>query len=60
MKLNDQEVNWKEIALLLNGANDELTKTIYNLDQEYTTLQAQHQQLQELMSSLNKGLDNNN
>jgi hypothetical protein len=60
MKFYDQKVDWKEIALLLNGANDELTKKIHNLDQQYAKLQTQHKKMRELTLSLNKGLSNDN
>ncbi len=60
MKFDDQEVDWKGIALLLNGANDELTKRILELNQQYARLQAQHKKMCELTLSTDKGVNNSN
>ena len=40
MEPNDQEVNWREVAFLLNGANEMLTEKIREQDKEFARLQA--------------------
>ena len=46
MEPNDQEVNWREVAFLLNGANEMLTEKIREQDKEFARLQAQHKRIQ--------------
>jgi len=46
MKLNDQDVDWKEVALLLDGANEVLLEIIHELDQKYSRLQKQYEKIQ--------------
>ena len=47
MEPNDQEVNWREVAFLLNGANEMLTEKIREQDKEFARLQAQHKGIQD-------------
>ena len=47
MELNDQEVDWREVAFLLNGANEMLTEKIREQDKEFARLQAQHKRIQD-------------
>ena len=47
MEPNDQEVGWREVAFLLNGANEILTEKIHKQDKEFAGLQAQHKRIQD-------------
>jgi len=47
MEPNDQEVNWREVAFLLNGANEMLTEKIREQDKEFARLQTQHKKIQD-------------
>jgi hypothetical protein len=58
MEAND--TGWREVALLLNGANEVLTDQIHRLSQEYARLQAQHKEMQDLKLIINKGLSLDN
>jgi len=60
MEPNDQEVNWKEVASLLNEANEVLVEKIHTLHRKSARLQAQHQRIQNLTSFVKKGLNQNN
>ncbi len=60
MEPNDQEVDWREVAFLLNGANEMLTEKIHEQEQEYAQLQAQHKMMQGSMLIINKELNQNN
>jgi hypothetical protein len=55
MEPNDQEVDWREVAFLLNGANEILTEKIHKQDKEFAGLQAQHKMMQGLTLIINKG-----
>ena len=55
MEPNDQEVDWREVAFLLNGANEMLTEKIHEQEQEYARLQAQHKIMQGSTLTINKG-----
>jgi len=55
MEPNDQEVNWREVPFLLNGANEMLTEKIREQDKEFARLQAQHKMMQGLTLIINKG-----
>ncbi len=41
MEPNGQRVNWREVAFLLNGANEVLVEKIDKLNQKYSSLQCQ-------------------
>ena len=45
MEPNDQKVNWREVAFLLNGANEMLMEKIRERDKEFARLQAQHKRI---------------
>ena len=47
MEPNDQEVNWREVAFLLNGANEMLTEKIREQDKEFARIQAQQKRIQD-------------
>ena len=47
MEPNDQEVDWREVAFLLNGANEMLTEKIREQDKEFDRLQEQHKRMQD-------------
>ena len=51
MEANDQGVDWREVAYLLNGANEMLVKRIDKLNQEFSNLQIRHEKMQELSLS---------
>ncbi|MZH03634.1 MAG: hypothetical protein F3745_09650 [Nitrospinae bacterium] len=51
MEANDQGVDWREVAHLLNGANEMLVKRIDKLSQEFSNLQIRHEKMQELSLS---------
>lgn len=60
MELYDQSVDWREIAFMLNGANEVLTEKVHELNQEYARLQAQHKKTQDLTLFAKKELSPNN
>jgi hypothetical protein len=60
MEPNDQEVNWKEVASLLNGANEVLVEKIHKLTQNYTKLQEQYEKMQSPALLVKKSLNQNN
>lgn len=60
METNGLEVDWKEVAFLLSGANEVLTKKIQKLDREYEKLWTQHKKLKDLVIITDKGLSGNN
>ena len=47
MEPDNQEVDWREVAILLNSANEVLAKTIHKQDKEFVRLQAQHKGMQD-------------
>lgn len=47
MATNDLEVDWREVAFLLNRANEALVEKIDNLNQKYSRLQDQCDKTQE-------------
>jgi len=60
MEPNDQEVDWREVAFLLNGANEMLTEKIHEQEQEYARLQAQHKITQDSKLITKNNLNQNN
>ena len=60
MEPNDQEVDWREVAFLLNGANEILAEKIYKQDKEFARVQAQHKRMQDSRLIINKDLNQNN
>ena len=60
MEPNDQEVNWKEVASLLNGANEVLVEKIHKLTQNYTKLQEQYEKMQSPALLVKKSLNQKN
>jgi len=60
MEAKNQETDWREVALMLNGANEMLTEEIHQLNQEYVKLQAKHKSMQNLRLITNKGASLNN
>ena len=60
MELNDQEVDWREVAFFLNGANEMLAEKIHKQDKEFARLQAQHKRMQDSRLIINKDLNQNN
>lgn len=60
MEPNDHGVDWREVAFLLNGANEMLVERINKLNQEYSSLMVRHEKMQELSSSVKKSLSQNN
>ncbi len=59
MEPNDQELDWKEVAFLLNGVNESLTKKIQEQEQEYAQLQAQHKRMQKSALIISKSSNTN-
>jgi hypothetical protein len=60
MEAKDQGVDWREVAILLNGANEVLVERIDKLSQEYSNLQSRHEQMQELSAVIKKSSSQNN
>ncbi len=60
MEPNDQGVDWREVAFLLNGANEMLVERIDKLNLEYSKLVVRHEKMKELSSSVKKCLSQNN
>jgi hypothetical protein len=58
MEANDED--WREVALMLNGANEALTEKIHQLKKENLQLQAQFKNRQDLTSIINLGPSPNN
>jgi len=57
MEPNDHKVNWREVAFLLNGANEMLTEKIREQDKEFARLQAQHKRIQDSMLMIKNNLN---
>jgi hypothetical protein len=60
MEANGLEADWREVALLLNGANEVLAQEIHQLNQECARLQAEYKKMQGLRLIINKGRGQNN
>lgn len=60
MEANGLEADWREVALLLNGANEVLAQEINQLNQECARLQAEYKKMQGLRLIINKGRGQNN
>jgi hypothetical protein len=60
MEADNLEAGWREVALMLNGANEILTEKVYQLNQEYARLQEKHRKIQDLTLIVNKGLSRDN
>ncbi len=58
MEPNDQEMDWKQVAFLLNGVNERLTEKIREQELEYAQLQAQHKRMQSSVLIIGKSLNN--
>lgn len=59
MELKEQRVDWREVAFLLNGANELLVERIDKLSQEFSNLQFQHEKMRELSLSAKNILSQN-
>lgn len=42
MESNDHGVDWREVAFMLNSANEVLADKVHKLNQDYTRLQEQN------------------
>jgi hypothetical protein len=60
MEPNDQEVDWREVAFLLNGVNEMLAEKIHKQDKEFARLQAQHKRMQASSLIIKNNLSQNN
>lgn len=60
MEPNDQEVDWREVAFLLNGVNEMLAEKIHKQDREFARLQAQHKRMQASRLIIKNNLSQNN
>ena len=60
MEPNDQGVDWREVAYLLNGANEMLAKRIDKLSREFSNLQIRHEKMQESTAFHKRNLNQNN
>ncbi len=60
METNDRGVDWREVAFLLNGANEALVERIDKLSKEYSNLQIRHEKMQELSAVIKKSVSQNN
>ena len=47
MEPDNQEVDWREVAILLNSANEMLTETKNKQDKEFIRLQEQNKGMQD-------------
>lgn len=56
MELNDQDVNWREVAFMLNDVNEMLTEKICKMDEEFNQLQDQQNRMKELAIGMKKEL----
>jgi len=57
MEPDSLEMDWKEVAVLLNSANQMLTEKLHEQEQKYAQLQAKTIKNEELNVSPNKGLN---
>jgi hypothetical protein len=60
MEPNDQEVDWRDVAFLLNGVNEMLAEKIHKKDREFARLQAQHKRMQASRLIIKNNLSQNN
>lgn len=57
MEPDSLEMDWKEVAVLLNSANQMLTEKLHEQEEECARLQAKTIKNEELNVSPNKGLN---